>query len=298
MSSFWSWFVSILTVANIIACYWLIRWSSRRHAGEAAQGEVTGHVWDGDLQEYNNPLPRWWLWLFYITIVFGLVYLALYPGLGNYKGLLGWTEIGQYNAQMKEAHARYDKIFEAYEQESIPALAADPKARGIGQRLFLDNCAKCHGADAGGGPGFPNLTDNDWLFGGQPETIETTILQGRTGVMPAWGPVLGEAGVDQVAAYVQSLSGRKADPQLVAAGRTKFQTYCVACHGTDGKGNQAIGAPNLTDNIWLFGGSPLAIKETIRKGRQGHMPAWGDFLGKAKVHLVAAYVYSLRDQKR
>ncbi|HKK04595.1 MAG TPA: cytochrome-c oxidase, cbb3-type subunit III [Gammaproteobacteria bacterium] len=298
MSSFWSWYVTLLTLGNIVACYWLIRWSSRRRAGEAPQGEVTGHTWDEDLQEYNNPLPRWWLWLFYITIVFGFVYLALYPGLGSYKGLLGWTEKSQYEQEMAAAKQEYGPIFAKYQKEGIAALAADPKAREIGQRLFLNYCAQCHGSDAGGGPGFPNLTDNDWLYGGQPETIQKTILDGRNGVMPAWGKILGDEGVDQVAAYVESLSGRQADPQLVEAGRAKFQTYCVACHGADGKGNQALGAPNLTDNTWLYGGSPMTIKETIRNGRQGHMPAHRDFLGEAKVHLLAAYVYSLSAEKK
>ena len=298
MSSFWSWWVIILTLGNIVACYWLIRWASRRRAGEATQGEVTGHTWDETLQEYNNPLPRWWLWLFYITIVFGFVYLALYPGLGNFKGLLGWSEVGQYQDEMAKADAEYGPLFAKYSKEDLATLAKDPQAIKIGQRLFLNYCAGCHGSDAGGAPGFPNLTDNDWLYGGAPETIQTTILDGRNGVMPAWGQVLGAQGVDEVTAYVLSLSGRPVpDAAQVSAGKAKFETYCAACHCADGKGNQAIGAPNLTDNIWLYGGSPAIIKQTIANGRNGRMPAQRDFLGEAKVHLLAAYVYSLSADK-
>ncbi len=293
MSSFWSWYISIITLGLIAACYWLIQWTSKRRSGESATGEVTGHVWDEDLQEYNNPLPRWWLWLFYITIIFGLIYLALYPGLGNYKGLLGWTEKGQYEQEMAKAKAEYGPLFAKYEAQPIPALLGEPKALQIGQSLFLNYCASCHGSDAHGGPGFPNLADNDWLHGGTPEAIQKTILDGRTGVMPPWGSVLGEAGVNEVANYVLSLSGRQVDTKLAEAGKPKFAMYCAACHGADGKGNTTIGAPNLTDSTWLYGGSLGTVKKSIADGRQGHMPAWRDFLGEAKVHLLAAYVYSL-----
>ncbi|MGA7802755.1 MAG: cytochrome-c oxidase, cbb3-type subunit III [Gammaproteobacteria bacterium] len=292
-SDFWSWWVILLTIGNILACWWLIMWASKRRSGESASGEVTGHTWDEDLQEYNNPLPRWWLWLFYITLVFALVYLALYPGLGKYRGLLGWTEVSQYQKEMKQAQEKYGPIFAQYAKTPMTALIDDPKAMQAGQRLFVTYCASCHGSDARGAPGFPNLTDNDWLHGGSPEAIQKTILDGRQGVMPAWKAVLGEQGVDQVAAYVMSLSGRPVDAELAEAGKAKFQTYCVACHGADGKGNQQIGAPNLTDNIWLYGGSPGTIKQTIADGRNGRMPAHRNFLGQDKVHLLAAYVYSL-----
>ncbi len=301
MSSFLNWYVIVLTVGNILACVWLIRWSSKRRPGEAAQGEVTGHTWDEDLAEYNNPLPRWWLWLFYITIVFGFIYLALYPGLGNYAGYLGWTQEGQYKAEMKDAQARYGKIFAQYSQTPIPALAANPKAMETGHRLFLNYCSQCHGSDAGGAVGFPNLTDKDWLYGGDPATIEQTILHGRNGNMPPMAAALGgEQGVNEVANYVWSLSGHEADPALVAAGKAKF-AVCAGCHGMDGRGSAAngmptIGAPNLTDNIWLYHGSLGAIKKAINEGHSGKMPAWQDFLGKDKVHLLAAYVWSLSNQ--
>ncbi len=293
MSSFWSWWITIIAVGNILACYWLIKWASKRRPGEAEVGEVTGHKWDETLEEYNNPLPRWWLWMFYGTIVFGLVYLFLYPGLGNWPGKLGWTSHGQYEKEMEQAKAKYDPIFAAFASKPIEELAKDPAALKVGERLFLNYCASCHGSTASGAPGFPNLTDNDWLWGGDPETIKTTILDGRQGAMPAWGPILGADGVDKVAEYVLSLSGRSHDPDKAAAGKEIFQNNCAACHGPDGKGNPAMGAPNLTDNVWLYGGSPGTIRQTITRGRNGRMPAHRDFLGENKVHVLAAYVYSL-----
>ena len=293
-SDFWSWWVIVLTVANILACWWLIAWTSKRREGESAIGDVTGHKWDDTLEEYNNPLPRWWLWMFHLSLIFGVVYLALYPGLGTFRGFLGWTEAVQYDREMAAAREKYDPLFKQYAARDIKALAGDPEALKIGQRLFLNYCATCHGSDAHGSPGFPNLTDNDWLYGGTPQAIETSILDGRQGAMPAWAAVLGgDKGVDEVAAYVMSLSGREADPALVAAGKAHYDTYCAACHMADGSGNQALGAPALNDNIWLYGGSPGVIKQTIANGRNGKMPAHREFLGADKVHLLAAYVYSL-----
>jgi cytochrome c oxidase cbb3-type subunit 3 len=292
-SDFWSWWVILLTVGNILGCWWLIRWTSKPQHGEAASGEVTGHTWDETLQEYNNPLPRWWLWVLYITVAFGLVYLALYPGLGNFGGIKGWSQAKQYEAEMKAAAAKYDPIFANFAKQDIATLAKDPEAVKVGQRLFLNYCASCHGSDAHGSTGFPNLADNDWLYGGEPETIKTTIMNGRTGVMPAWQAALGDQGVDEVAEYVLSFSGRSQDAAKAEAGKARFEMMCAACHGADGKGNHAMGAPNLTDNIWLYGGSPGKIRETIAKGRNGRMPAHADFLGADKVHVLAAYVYSL-----
>lgn len=293
MSNALSWYITVLTLGNIFACYWLIRWASQRRPNEAKEGDVTGHRWDGDLEEYNNPLPRWWLWLFYITIVFGLGYLALFPGLGAFKGMLGWSELSQYRHEMQRADQTYGPLYANFARQDIAQLAVDPDVQRVGRRLFLNYCASCHGTDAAGRPGFPNLTDKDWLWGGDPDSIKTTIANGRTGVMPAWEGVLGTQGVEEVAAYVLSLSGREADPALVAAGKGRFAATCIACHGAEGKGNVAMGAPNLTDRVWLYGGSLASIKETIAKGRNGMMPAHGEFLGDDKVHLLAAYVYGL-----
>jgi cytochrome c oxidase cbb3-type subunit 3 len=290
---FWNIWIIGLTLANVLGCWWLISWATKKRKGEAASGEVTGHTWDENLAEYNNPLPRWWLWLFHITLVFALVYLVLYPGLGSYRGVLKWTHQDAYAKEMQAADEHYGPLFAQYAAKPVTELAADAEAIKIGQRLFVNYCASCHGSDAGGGPGFPNLRDSDWLYGGAPETIKASILDGRNGAMPSWEAVLKEKGVEEVAAYVQSLSGRDVDETLAAAGKTHFDTYCVACHGADGGGNQALGAPALNDSVWLYGGSPGAIKASIAKGRNGQMPAHRNFLGEDKVHLLATYVYSL-----
>lgn len=295
VNGFWKWYIFVLVALSFAGIFALVIWMSRgRKAGEKVA--TMGHVWDDTLEELNNPLPMWWLYLFYATLIFGISYLLLYPGSGVFGGALGWSEVGQYQTEMKAANDKYGPLFEKYRTEDLKLVAADPDALKMGKRLFLTYCTNCHGSDARGGPGFPNLTDNDWLYGGQPDTIQTTITNGRGGVMPAWGAVLGNEGVIDVANYVMSLSGRKVNEDAAAAGKVKFQQICAACHGPDGKGNQAIGAPNLTDNIWLYGGSQATIIKTITFGRNGHMPAHGEFLGEAKVHLLAAYVYSLSNQ--
>jgi cytochrome c oxidase cbb3-type subunit 3 len=297
MSEFWSLWIIVLTVANILGCLWLIRWTMKKRAGEAAQGDVTGHTWDSDLQEYNNPLPRWWLWLFYITLVFAAGYLALYPGLGKFAGVLGWSSHGsQYDNEMAKASEKYDPIYKQYAAVAVADLASKPEyaeARDMGKRLFLTYCMQCHGSDAGGVRGFPNLRDGDWLWGGTEEQIRTSIAAGRKGVMPAHGH-LDEATVDNLANYVVTLSGRQADTTKAEAGKQAFLTSgCVACHGMDGKGNQILGAPNLTDKVWVYGASLGSIKQSIVGGRNGVMPAHQDLLGDDKVHLLTAYVYSL-----
>ena len=292
-SSFWNWFIIVPTVGGIIACFLLIRWLSTAIKPED-EGKEMDHVWDGDLVELNNPLPRWWLNMFYITLYFSIGYLALYPGLGTFKGLLEWTSTGQYEREIDIADAKYGPLFKKFQEMPIVAVAADPEARRMGERLFVNYCATCHGSDARGARGFPNLRDNDWLYGGDPDVIQQTILEGRNGVMPAWADALGgDAGVADVTEFVFSLSGRDVDQAAAARGGEKYQMLCVACHGADGIGNQALGAPNLTDSIWLYGGSSKQVMETIAKGRMGVMPPHRDFLGEDKVHLLAAYVYSL-----
>jgi cytochrome c oxidase cbb3-type subunit 3 len=293
-SSFWNWYIIIPTLAGIIGCFFLVGWLSGGTVKPGEKAKSMGHVWDENLEEFNNPLPRWWLNLFYITLVFGLVYLVLYPGLGSFPGLLDWTSTGQYQHEVDVADASYGPLFTKYRGMPIVAVAADPEAQKMGERLFVNYCSVCHGSDARGARGFPNLRDNDWLYGGSPEQIEQTVLSGRSGVMPAWQDALGgDQGVADVAQYVLSLSGRNVDPAAAGRGKEKFQTLCVSCHGADGKGNQALGAPNLTDNIWLYGASEKIVAETIAKGRTGQMPAHKEFLGEDKVHLLAAYVYSL-----
>jgi cytochrome c oxidase cbb3-type subunit 3 len=291
-SDFWSIYIALITIVSIIACCVLLFSFGSTTTG--GQGETTGHVWDEDLQERNNPLPRWWMWLFVITIVFSLIYLVLYPGLGTYAGTFGWSSKGQYDAEQKVAAAQYGPIFDKYLKQDLQAVAADPEARAIGQRLFLNYCAQCHGSDAGGSKGFPNLRDGDWLYGGDPKAIQASIADGRNGVMPPLGAAVGgEEGARDVAHYVLSLSKRTHDELRASRGKAKFESVCAACHTPAGTGNPALGAPNLTDGIWLWGGSEVAILETINKGRINQMPAHKQFLDDGKIHLLAAYVYGL-----
>jgi len=290
-SEFWSWFIIAIVGGGIIWLFYLLRGNNK---SETEEGVPTDHVWDEDLQELNNPLPRWWLIMFYLTIIFSIGYLILYPGMGSFKGVLGWSEVGEYEQEVADADAEFGPLFAQFDKTSIPDLASNETAMNAGERLFVNYCAVCHGSDARGAPGFPNLRDNDWIYGGSPEMIEASIMHGRTGAMPSWeGPLGGEEGVNQVANYVMSLAGRKVDTDLADAGKTKFEMFCAGCHMPDGTGNQALGAPNLTNNIWLYGGSPRVIKETIAKGRNGRMPAHSEFLGKSKSHVLAAYIYSL-----
>jgi len=292
-SNFWTWFISITTVVSILALFVFLYKLSGRKLKKDEQAEPVGHVWDEDLYELNNPLPRWWFNLFLITLVFGVIYLFLYPGLGSYKGYLGWSQVGQYQKEIKQAQEKYGPIFEKFQNRDLAALAQNDEARTIGKRLFSTYCTTCHGADARGARGFPNLRDSEWLYGGDPQSIETTILNGRSGAMPAWGPSLSQEDIFNTAEYVRTLGGLSADPVVAAKGKKIFQQYCVACHGADGQGNQQLGAPNLSNDIWLYGGSQQRIMETITKGRSGRMPPHKEFLGEAKVHLLAAYVYGL-----
>jgi cytochrome c oxidase cbb3-type subunit 3 len=293
VSTAFSIFIIVLTLANIAGALWLLWWT-RRAPGESSTTEhTTGHVWDEDLTELNNPLPPWWLWLFIITVVFAVVYVVLYPGLGTWRGTLGWTSQAEHAADARLNAARIEKTLAPYAVRTVGELTTDNAALGIGRNLFLNNCATCHGSDGGGAPGFPNLTDKDWLWGGDPDTVLATISQGRVGVMPPWGEALGSRGVEDVLAYVMSLSGRKLEAGDLGAGRQKFAELCSACHGADGRGNPLMGAPNLTDGTWLHGGSLGAVRETIAKGRTGTMPAHLARLGETRVKLLAAYVLSL-----
>ena len=293
MSDGISLFIALAAILNTVAAVALLIWMRKRRGEATTTEDTTGHVWDGDLREYNNPLPRWWLWLFVLTVIFAVAYVILYPGLGNNRGTLGWTQQRQWEAMQTEQEQRTAAILAVYRDRGSAELAHDPQALAIGRNLFANNCAACHGSDGRGARGFPNLTDRDWLWGGTPEAIETTISQGRTGMMAPWSEVLGTKGIADAAAFVLSLSGRKADTGDAAAGRAQFMTYCVACHGPEGKGNQDLGAANLTDDIWLHGGTPERIRETIANGRQSVMPAHADRLGTLRVKLLAAYVQSL-----
>ena len=290
VSEFWNMYVVVIVLVSILACAALL-WSQGR--ATYTQGKTVGHVWDESLEEYNNALPKWWSWMFYLTIVFALGYLALYPGLGKFQGYLNWSSSGQHKAEVDKMDATVKPLFDKYLKMDVAAVAADKQGLEMGKRLFMTYCIQCHGADAHGSKGFPNLTDNDWLYGGEPEKIEETIAGGRQGMMPPHAQ-LGAETIKDLANFVRSLSGLPNDGTRAARGQEAFTSAgCVGCHGPEGKGMQAVGSANLTDKIWLYGSSEATIIETITGGRQNKMPAWKEFLGDAKVHLLAAYVYSL-----
>lgn len=291
-SNFWSVFVTAITVIGIIACLILL-WFSGKTKAMTANDNTTGHVWDGDLREMNNPLPRWWVWLFIITVIFGLVYLAMYPGLGSSPGKLGWSQRGQYEAEMAKGEKEVGPLYAKFVAMTPEDMVKDPQAMGVGERLFMNNCAQCHGSDARGSKGFPNLADGDWLWGGTPDKIKETLVQGRMGNMPPMAAAVGTPDdVKNVAHYVLSLSGSPHDSLRASLGKSKFGA-CAACHGMDGKGNQAMGAPNLTDDVWLHGWGENAIVAIINNGKVNQMPAQQDKLSEAQIHVLTAYVWGL-----
>ncbi|GAA0782692.1 Cbb3-type cytochrome c oxidase subunit [Shewanella aestuarii] len=318
MSNFWSIWITVLTLIVIAGCFFILRKMSQNNTG-IKEGESMGHSFDG-IEELNNPLPKWWSYMFYITIVFGLIYLAMYPGLGNYKGLFGWTSsnqsvrsmeeskaavesakaenrLSQYDREVANADEKYGPIFAAYLATPLEELVKNEEALKVGGRLFLQNCAQCHGSDARGSKGFPNLTDKAWLYGGELADIKTTLMNGRNGMMPPKGGLpIDDSELEGLAEYVVKLSGGEHDATLAAQGQGSFMKGCFACHGMDGTGNKFMGAPNLTDSDWLYGGSRGAIVESIQYGRAGVMPAWKDILGEEKVHVITAYVYSLSNK--
>ena len=289
-SSGWSVFVAVVTVVSMLFCLVLLAIAARRKV--MSDDNTTGHAWDGDLTELNNPLPRWWMWLFIGTVVFSFAYLLLYPGAGSRAGTLGWTSAGQYAAEQKAAREAMAPVYAHYANAPAEALLKDPAAMGIGERLFLNNCAACHGSDGRGSRGFPNLTDDDWLYGGDAATIEATIAGGRVGQMPSMASVGGAREQRELAHYVMSLSGSPHD-SIAAAGGRKLFGQCAACHGIGGKGNPALGAPNLSDAVWLHGWGEKAIMTTIANGRTNVMPAHKDRLTPEQIHVLAAYVTSL-----
>jgi cytochrome c oxidase cbb3-type subunit 3 len=304
MSTFWSWYVTALTIGTLLALLWLV-FATRKGEKKGTTDQTMGHAFDG-IEEYDNPLPKWWFMLFIGTIIFAVAYLALYPGLGNWKGVLpgyegGWTQVKQWQKEVDKADAQYGPIYAKYAAMPIADVAKDEQALKMGGRLFSTYCSICHGSDAKGAVGFPNLTDTNWRWGGEPDTIKTTILHGRMAIMPAWGSIIGDDGVKNVSAYVRSSlaglplpEGNNADLQ---AGQTIFNSNCMACHGPQGKGMPMMGAPDLTHPAgWIYGSSMAQLQQTIRYGRNGQMPAQDAYLGNDKVHLLAAYVFSLSQQ--
>ena len=291
VNSGWALFVAGITIAGLLFCVFILLVASKRKV--MASDNTTGHVWDEDLREMNNPLPRWWAWLFVITVIFSVVYLALYPGLGTNPGAFKWSSTGQWQAEQDKAHVTMAPVYAKFTAMSAADLAKDAQAMGIGERLFVNNCAQCHGSDAHGSKGFPNLTDNDWLGGSGAEYIAKTVTGGRMGVMPPMAAAVGSAeDVKNVANYVLSLSNSAHNNVAAELGKPKF-VVCAACHGADGKGNQAIGAPNLTDKIWLHGWGEDAIMAMVNNGKTNVMPAHEQRLSADQIRVLAAYVWSL-----
>jgi cytochrome c oxidase cbb3-type subunit 3 len=294
-SNFWPVFITAISLLGIFGCA-LLLWRTSKIKVETNSEGTSGHVWDEDLREMNNPLPRWWVGMFILTIIFALFYLSAYPGLGNYAGKLGWSQNGQYDKEVADANKALEPLYAKYTAMTTEDLAKNADAKAIGERLFMNNCSQCHGSDAKGSRGFPNLSDKDWIHGGSPEKIKETITGGRIGMMPPMAAAVGNAeDVKNVANYVLSLSGSMHDSGRAGLGKEKF-TACAACHGADGKGNQAIGAPNLSDNIWLHGAGEAAIIKRINEGKINQMPAQAGRLTDAQIHVVAAYVYGLSNK--
>ena len=294
-SNFWPVFITAISLLGIFGCA-LLLWRTSKIKVETNSEGTSGHVWDEDLREMNNPLPRWWVGMFILTILFALFYLSAYPGLGSYAGKLGWTQNGQYDKEIADANKALEPLYAKYTAMTTEDLAKNADAKAIGERLFMNNCSQCHGSDAKGSRGFPNLADQDWIHGGSPEKIKETITGGRIGMMPPMAAAVGNAeDVKNVANYVLSLSGSMHDSGRAGLGKEKFMA-CAACHGADGKGNQAIGAPNLSDRIWLHGAGEASIIKRINEGKINQMPAQAGRLTDAQIHVVAAYVYGLSNK--
>lgn len=294
MPAFWAWFVAAGTIAFVIWCVWLIYWAGKQGPQNKEDEDLVGHVWDGDLEEWNNPAPKWWLYLYFMTIAWAVGYMVVYPGIGSFEGLLGWSQQGQYEQEMQAAEARYGPIYETFAEMEFEALAADPDALKLGGSLFASYCTTCHGSDARGGPGYPNLTDDDWLWGNSEDSIVATITHGRNGIMTSWAAALGsDENIDNMVRYVRSLSGLEEADAAALTVRPLFTTVCAACHTPAGTGMTALGSPNLTDDVWLHGSSPEAIRTTIVEGRNSVMPPHGELLGDKRTKILAAYVYNL-----
>ncbi|MDH3432959.1 MAG: cytochrome-c oxidase, cbb3-type subunit III [Gammaproteobacteria bacterium] len=298
MAAFWAWFVAAGTIAFVIWCVWLISWAGKQGPQNKQDEDLVGHKWDGDLEEWNNPAPKWWLYLYFITIAWAVGYMIAYPGIGAFEGILGWSQQGQYEQEMQAAEARYAPIYERFAAMEFGELTRDAEAQELGRSLFAGYCTTCHGSDARGAPGYPNLTDDDWIWGDDETAIIATITHGRNNVMPNLSPALGgDAGIDNMVNYVRSLSGAVAADAAAMSAQPMFVALCSACHQADGSGNQALGAPNLTDDTWLYGPSAESVRETIVQGRNGVMPPHGELLGDKRTKILAAYVASLSDNE-
>ncbi len=291
MSTGWSLFVIVVTLGMLGGFTWLVL-NTRRIQDPDGANKLNAHEFDG-ITEYDAPMPEWFTWMFIGSIVFALVYLLLYPGLGNFPGLLGWSSSSALEQDQQRAEARFAPLFERYLRTPVEELAETPQAIRMGQRLFGNYCAQCHGTAAQGSPGYPNLTDGHWAWGGSPEQIRATLVNGRRAAMPAWGPVLGDDGIRDTTEFVISLADRDHDAEAAARGAEHYAQFCVACHGSEGRGNPGLGAADLTTGVYLYGGSRETIAASLRNGRNGVMPAQIDVLDEARIHILTAYVYGL-----
>jgi cytochrome c oxidase cbb3-type subunit 3 len=292
MSTGWSIFIIVLVFGNLIGVMWLLLATSSKKQANGSEVESTGHIWDG-ITELNHPLPKWWFNMFILTTVFAVVYMFLFPALGNYEGALGWTQLKQLDEQMEENKLNREAFFKQFEGLDQAALQANKSAMNTASRLFANNCAQCHGSDGKGSRGFPNLSDDDWLYGDSMDSVVHSILYGRQGMMPAFAEILPQDQLSATAQYVLSLSNQASDQTKVADGKAVFEMQCAACHGVDAKGNQMLGAPNLTDTIWLYGGMLKDIETTLKIGRSGKMPAHQHLFNEQEAKVLAAYVLSL-----
>jgi cytochrome c oxidase cbb3-type subunit 3 len=291
MSNAWSWYLIIGTVVTLAACFWLVAWTNRQRASDEEIAEAESHVWDENIRELNNPLPMWWLWLFIITVVWGLGYLVYYPGMGNYDGLGDWSQEQQWADEVDAAEARYGPIFAQFGSMEVTELVGNTDALSIGASLYQNYCSQCHGSTAQGARGFPNLVDDEWLYGGSPAQIEHSIVLGRNGVMPALSTVFGsDEAIDEMVRYVQAMPEGM---DTSSPAHSRYMQLCIACHGPTGAGMQALGAPSLIDDVWLYGSSPTEIRKSIVEGRAGAMPAHGELIGTDRARILTAYVYSL-----
>ena len=294
MPAFWHWFVVAGTILFVIWCIWLIGWSAKQGPQGKADEDLVGHKWDGDLEEWNNPAPKWWLYLYFITVFWAIGYMIAFLGLGNFEGLLGWSQSGQYEEEQRVAAARFEPIYAGFAAMDFNDLSKDPDAQKLGASLYASYCTTCHGSDARGAKGYPNLTDGDWIWGNSEEQLYASIHTGRIAVMPQLGPAMGgEEGIRNMARYVRSLSGAAEADEAAQAMQPMFVALCSACHMADGTGNEILGAQNLTDDIWLYGGSEEDVVETLTNGRNGIMPPHGDLLGEDRTKILAAYILSL-----
>ena len=291
MSNAWSWYVIIGTVVTLAACFWLVAWTNRQRASDEEIKEAESHVWDEDVRELNNPLPMWWLWLFIITVVWSLGYLIYYPGMGGYEGVAEWSQEQQWADEVAAAEAEYGPIFAEFGSMPVEQLVGNERAMGIGFSLYQNYCSQCHGSTGQGARGFPNLTDGEWLYGGSPQQIEYSIVNGRSGVMAPLGAIFAsDEEIDEMVRYVQTMADGM---DTSSPAHTKYMQLCIACHGPTGEGMQALGAPSLVDDIWLYGSSPTEVRRSIVEGRNGVMPAHGKLIGPDRARILTAYVYSL-----